>query len=166
MIRLQPNETILLVLHRHWIAIALKLLVVLLFLLLPFVAIAIAPQAGFDIEAALPLIQFLLVTYLMALVLGVFILWTEYYFDVWVVTDLRIIDIEQHSIFNREISEFMLYNVQDVTVEVPSMLATFLKYGNIKIQTAGGKIFEIREIPHVNEAKNLIVDHLPKTAVG
>src|SRR3989344_488932 len=166
MIRLQPNETILMVLHRHWIAIALKLLVVLIFLLLPFVAIAILPQAGFDIETVLPLIQFFLITYLMILVLGVFIMWTDYYFDVWVVTDLRIIDIEQRTIFNREVSEFMLYNIQDVTVEIPSVLATFLKYGNIKIQTAGGKIFEISDIPNVTEAKNVIIDHVPKSAVG
>ena len=166
MIHLHPNEEILLVLHRHWIAVALKFTVIFILFIAPFLAVGIAPQIGFDIVEALPVIQFFLVTYLMALVLGAFILWTDYYFDVWIITSQRIIDIEQHTIFNREVSEFMLYNIQDVTVEIPGMLATFLKYGNIRIQTTGGTVFEIQDIPNVSEAKNAIVDLMPKTAIG
>lgn len=166
MIHLQPNENILLVLHRHWIAIVSKLAMLILLIILPFLGVSVLTQTNLDIENALPFIKFFLLTYFMLMMLGAFILWTDYYFDVWIVTNQRVVDIEQRTIFNREVSEFMLYNVQDVTVEIPSMLATFLKYGNIKIQTAGGKIFEISDIPNVYEAKNTIVDNLPKSPMG
>jgi len=45
------------------------------------------------------------------------------------------------------------------------MLATFLKYGNIVVQTAGEKSFTIREVPHFYEAKNLIMDQAQKQNV-
>ena len=76
----------------------------------------------------------------------------------WIITSERIMDIEQTGLFHRQISEFMLDKVQDITVEIPDMVATFLKYGNLVIQTAGEKSFEIKQIHNVYEAKNTILD--------
>ena len=94
----------------------------------------------------------------MILAMLLFIFWIDYYLDMWIITSERIIDIEQTGLFRRQISEFMLDKVQDITVEIPDMIATFLKYGNLHIQTAGETSFDIKQIHNVYEAKNIILD--------
>lgn len=64
-------------------------------------------------------------------------IWTDYYLDCWVITNKHILDIDQHGLFNRKVSTSRLDLIQDITVEVGSIWATFLKYGDIRIQTAG-----------------------------
>lgn len=78
-----------------------------------------------------------------------FIVWTNYYLDVWIVTDHRIVDIEQFSLFSRDVSEFRLDRVQDLTVEVKGILPTLLNFGDLHVQTAG-----MHHQFHINDVEN------------
>ena len=162
MIHLSPNEKILMVLHRHWIVIFSKFVLGVFLLLIPSFIFPVALSLGETFAPLLPFVELLSAIYLMVVVLVTFIFWMDYYLDVWIITSERIIDIEQKGLFNREISEFTLDKVQDITVKVPNMLATFLKYGDVIIQTAGESSFEIKQIPNFYEAKNLILDYSKK----
>lgn len=83
--------------------------------------------------------------------------WIDYYLDVWVVTDIRIVDVEQKGLFSRSISELKLFRVQDVTAEVKGILPTVFHYGNVVIQTAGNEQFFIfKQIPHPYETQQKI----------
>lgn len=87
-----------------------------------------------------------------------FIVWINYYFDVWIVTNERIIDIEQIALFKRVVAEQKITRVQDVTSEVIGMVPTLLDFGNIHVQTAGAeKRFIFEEVPHPNEIKRVIL---------
>lgn len=87
-----------------------------------------------------------------------FILWLDFYLDAWIVTDERIINIDQKGFFNRDISELKLTKIQDVTSEISGVIPTLLNYGNIHVQTAGEvERFVFRQIPNPNEVKNMIV---------
>jgi hypothetical protein len=55
----------------------------------------------------------------------------------WVVTNLRIIDIEQHGFFNRSVTTIPIEHIQDATVDVEGIFNTFLDIGTIKIESAG-----------------------------
>ena len=164
MLHLSKDEKVLMVLRRHWVVILGKFLTGVLLLLAPAFLGGAAAAFGINLQIVSPYLEFFTVTYLMIIVALIFIFWMDYYLDVWIITSERIIDIEQKSLFNREVSEFMLDKVQDITVEVPNMLATFLKYGNIFVQTAGERSFKIRDVPHIYEAKNLILDQAKKTS--
>ncbi len=73
----------------------------------------------------------------------------DYFLDVWILTNNRIISIEQKGLFSRFIAEHDLDVVQDVSVEMQGILPTFLKYGDIHIQTAGAtQYFIFKEIPY------------------
>ncbi|MEI7792219.1 MAG: PH domain-containing protein [Candidatus Berkelbacteria bacterium] len=61
----------------------------------------------------------------------------SYYLDVYIVTDHRIVDIDQAGLFNRKISELHLHQVQDVNAQVKGIFATLLHFGDVNIQTAG-----------------------------
>ncbi len=160
MIHLLPNEQILMVLHRHWIAIFWKFLIGAILLILALLAIPYFPL----VESALGISQvalwFFAMIYLMAAVLVIFVFWINYYLDIWIITSDRIVDVHQLGLFNRNVSEFLLNKVQDVTVEIPNMAATLLKYGNILVHTGEGSMsFRIEQVPKVYEAKNLILDY-------
>lgn len=87
-----------------------------------------------------------------------FMLWLDFYLDAWIVTNERIINIDQKGFFNREISELKLTKIQDVTSEIIGIIPTILSYGNIYVQTAGEKErFDFCQIPNPNEVKNMIV---------
>jgi len=88
-----------------------------------------------------------------------FIIWTNYYLDVLLVTDKRIIDVEQRGFFSREISTVRLENIEDITINVSGVLATFLNYGTLKIQTAAeAREFIIHDVPEPNMVKSTIYD--------
>lgn len=155
MITLHENEQVLLILHRHWFVFALQATAVFVVTLFPFFLFPILP---IDAE----LFWFFAAIYWLFLAAFLLVAWIEYWLDMWIITSERIIDIEQRSLFSREVSEFLLSRVQDVTVEVPNLVATVLRYGNIVIQTAGEKSFTIREIPHVEQAKEIILEQCRK----
>ena len=69
--------------------------------------------------------------------IGAFTVFTQYYLTVWVITNLRIVDIKQNSFFNRQVSSFMLTRVQDVTTDVSGLLATVVHFGRLEVETAG-----------------------------
>jgi hypothetical protein len=87
-----------------------------------------------------------------------FILWLDFYLDAWIVTNERIININQKGFFNRDISELKLTKIQDVTSEIVGVVPTLLNYGNIYVQTAAEvERFTFYQIPNPNEVKNTIV---------
>ncbi len=87
-----------------------------------------------------------------------FVVWTNYYLDVWIITDQRIVDIEQFSLFSRDVSEFRMDRVQDLTVEVKGIIPTLMGFGDLHIETAGmHHQFHINEIPNPYEIKDRIV---------
>ena len=87
-----------------------------------------------------------------------FIIWTDYYLDVLIVTDKHVIDIQQMGLFSRDISTLRLDRVQDITTEVHGIIATLLGFGNLQIQTAGeSKEFVIKGIPKPTEVKKRIL---------
>lgn len=84
---------------------------------------------------------------------------TDYYLDVWIVTNDRVVNTEQHGLFGRTVAELDLYKIQDVTSDVRGMLATFLNYGNVHVQTAGQKErFVFEEVPNPHEIRKRIID--------
>lgn len=161
MLKLFPNETVLLVIRRHWIVFAVPALLAGFLLVLPAIALSAAFVLLPELTAPGPaaLAKFLFALYLLLLALVVFIFWMKYYLDAWIITDQRIIDIEQHGLFHREVSEIAMEKIQNVTIEIPGFLATVMKFGTIKIQTASESDFVISDVPDCYRAKDLILKY-------
>jgi membrane protein YdbS with pleckstrin-like domain len=82
-----------------------------------------------------------------------------FYLDIWIVTNDRIIDVYQHGLFARTISEFDLYRIQDVTVEIKGLFASLFNYGNVNIKTASGNAnITFYNIPNPNEVRETLVE--------
>ena len=85
------------------------------------------------------------------------LLWTDYYLDVWVVTNHRVIDVEQLGLFNRTISSFRFDQIQDATVKVPGLLATLIKYGTVELRTASDETFAFKGVAYPTMLKERIM---------
>ena len=160
LIQLQPDEKIVLSVRRHWYVVVAESLILFGLAILPFIILPAIGYLNFKFSSSFSsLYIFLSSLWLLGLWLTFFIFWTNYYLDVWIITNQKIIDIEQHGLFRREISEYRLDNIQDVTVKIPDLLATFFKFGNVEVQTAGAtsQTFVIRNAPHPEEVRDLII---------
>ena len=83
----------------------------------------------------------------------------DYYLDVWIITNQRLIDIEQKGFFNRSVSELDLKKIQDITSSVSGAIPTMFGFGNIHIQTAAEENkFEIKSVPHPVTARRKIIE--------
>ena len=86
-----------------------------------------------------------------------FVVITLYYLDCWIVTSERTVHTELKRLFNRVISTVQHDRIQDITVEVRGVSATFFRYGDLYIQTAGGfRRFVFRDIPEPQQTKEII----------
>jgi len=158
-LQLQENEKIILVLHKHWFDLARPAIIFLISILLPPVVLSFLPLFSFSNEPeAEPVINFFLALYMASLVGFFFSVWLDYYLDMWIITTRRIIDIEQYGLFRRETAEIPLEHVQDVTIDIQGVMETILKFGTLKVQTAGEREFVIHNVPRLYEAKDAIIN--------
>lgn len=133
MIKLEEDEKIILEERKHWFI----LLIETFFLII----LAIMPSALFILKWSkvpinLYLVLILISIWLLFLWIAFFVIWTDYYLDVFILTNKRIVKMEQNGFFNREASTLSLDKIQDVTMDMKGMIMTFLNIGNISIQTA------------------------------
>lgn len=132
------NEQVLRVIHRHWFNICIHLTFVFIFAFIIITSLSILPAIFPDIIDARSSKFFLFTqnTLFLFLWLYGFLVWIDYYFDVWIVTNERIVNIEQKGLFNRHISELRFSRVQDVTSSVGGLIPTMLNFGDVYVQTA------------------------------
>jgi uncharacterized membrane protein YdbT with pleckstrin-like domain len=156
------NERTIFFLRRHWFTISPVLMGFIVALLLPIGAYALisyrAPEFLAD-PARFTLFVLGASMFFLYAWLFLFMNFLDWFLDIWIVTDHRIVNIEQSGLFGRTMSELMLYNVQDVTSEVKGFLHTVFNYGIIEIQTAGEKdrfIFE--NVPHPDHLAKRILE--------
>ena len=157
----KKGEEILLVVHRHWFDVLIQFIVIFLMLVLLLSSFIFVPIFSSSLNRVLdpPLFYFLQDSFLLFIWLLFFIIWIDYIFDVWIVTNERVVNIEQKGLFFRDISELELENVQDITVEVMGIIPTFLNYGNLYIQTAAEKArFIFKHVPDPYAIKDLIMN--------
>lgn len=156
----RPDEHVILFLRRHWFAL---LAIVAAFVLLVGVPLAVGWYFLDLVEEWLvhpvigPLFVIVGSIYFLSIWLFAFLEFTDYYLDTWIITNQRIINIEQEGLFNRTASELDLAAVQDTTAEIRGVLQTLFTYGQVYVQTAGEKgRFHFKNIDNPEHVKELI----------
>ena len=154
------GEEILMVIHRHWFNILTHFSVIFFMILFLFGSYFLTAFFfdEFSEQLLLNLTAFMRSLFFTFLWLLFFAIWIDYYFDVWIVTSERIINIEQKGLFTRVVSELELEKIQDVTTDVRGVIPTFLNYGHLLIQTAGERErFIFRNVPDPYKIKDTIM---------
>ncbi len=162
-LNLDPGETILMEVRRHWFVFLSRAVGLLLGAIAPLVLggflIGLLPSqavAFFQSDGAITVFAYAL--WLLLLWVMFFVQWTNYYLDVWYVTEKRIIDVDQKGMFHREVANLRFDKIQDISVEVRGIIPTFLNFGDLRVQTAAEDStgFFMRNASHPEEVRKVI----------
>jgi hypothetical protein len=157
----QLNETIHLVVREHWIFLVFRSLVVvfLFILLIAFQTYGPTVIPALFQDTAGQVVTLASQVYTLGLVMTLFLIWVFYYLNIQIITNLRIVDIDQHGLFSRRISELHIDKIEDVTSESNGPVATVFQYGNVFVQTAGTvDRFEFDRVPAPEQIEKIILD--------
>ncbi|TSC81821.1 MAG: hypothetical protein G01um101420_825 [Parcubacteria group bacterium Gr01-1014_20] len=164
MIDLHPEEKIILIIRRHWLVFIGEILPLAIATLLIVVPILFSAQIfeyarEYLSEAQVAsTITFISTAWILIIWIIFFLVFTDYYLDILIVTNQRIIDVEQKGMFARDIATAPLGSIQDVKIEILGIVATMFNFGNLHLQTAGGdKEIIIRGIKNPEHVKKLIM---------
>lgn len=163
-IELESDEAVIKTVRKHWFIIIVELLTIVLFGLAPvfafMVILSLPPQELIItfVTSETPLIIFGLAAWLLMSTMAAATVWTHYYLDLWIITDRRIIVIEQIGYFNRKVSNFRLERLQDIKVSISGLIPTLLNYGTVRAQTASAaeSNFTSTGLPDPRELQSLI----------
>lgn len=134
----ETEETVILFLRQHiivnfgWVVLAMIMLftpTVLFPLLIAALGIVISVPAGYLVIGTL---FWYLGTF--GFIIAKFLGW---YFNIYIVTNERIVDIDFHYLLYKQFSQAELNRIQDISYSSGGVFATFFNYGNVQIQTAG-----------------------------
>lgn len=180
----RDNEKVFIITRRHYIEFIKYFVIFIFLIIIPIVMFltAIITTPGILVSIGVLGRDFLVLfacSYYLLVITFFATSWVSYYYDMFIVTDTRIIEISQKGLFNRESYELLFEQIEDVTTRESGFLYTALEAGDVDIQTAGSqRNFEIYRIPKPyivseiiaainNQAKKGIPskDRMPKMAM-
>lgn len=166
MIKLEKNEHIESVIRKHWFillrdVVGLVVIFILPFIVYPYIAengIRLTESNTFSFDIDLTILLFAAASWSLLFWAKLAGVWTNYYLDAWVITEKRVIDIEQKGLFHRQTSTFRMERIQDITIEVNGIVPTLLNFGDIHVQTAGeSREFIMKGISRPRRVRELIL---------
>lgn len=159
------DEKILLFLRRHfvtnvpWILTAIILVLlppILIFLNFSFLNLHIP-----NLPAPLILLSFIF--YYLVIFNFIFTNFITWYFNISLVTQKRIIDIDFSDLIYKNVAQTKLSLVEDVSYTQAGVTQTFFDYGDVLIQTAAEfENFDFTAIPHPNRVTKIVEDLIGK----
>lgn len=82
-----------------------------------------------------------------------------WFFNVNIITNRRIVDVNFYTLIYREISDAKIDNIQEITYKVGGFLGTFLHFGDVVIQTAGAlPNFNFENVPNPARVTDILQD--------
>lgn len=157
------NEHIIILLRKHFITNTWWIAVGIFMFLVPMLIAALDPFLGLSEVIKIPLrlqavavIIWYLLTF--AFVFEQFLIW---YFNVYIVTNKRLVDVDFFGLLYKQISEAGLDKIQDVTHRMGGVLQVVFNYGDVIIQTAGTQeFFEFHAIPQPQKVQKAILEEI------
>jgi len=138
--QLKPYEHVEMLIRKHQIFLIGNLALFAILAAIPFGVMILLQQVSPTLltgTISMPIVAVSGSIYYLAIWLFLFSMVIDYYLDIWVVTNDRLIAVQQQGLFARTISEMDLWLVQDVTSEVKGINATIFGYGTLSLETAG-----------------------------
>lgn len=156
----EPDEKIVLLLRRHFITNFSWIIITVILVLLPLLTNIL----GINIQAFLPFFParfFMvgLIFYYLIIFSYAFINFITWYYNIFLVTQKRIVDIDFSDIVYHNVAITKLNLVEDVNYTQVGFIPSLFNFGDLFVQTAGEvKHFEALKIPKPNDATHIIQD--------
>jgi uncharacterized membrane protein len=143
--RIKRGEEIVIFLRPHILSFFPEIALIVFFMLVPLILLAVlvfifggAETSSFLADRLYANIFILgSSAYYLAITFFALAEWINYYYDLLIVTRKHLINIDQKTIFNREINMLHLGQVEDVTSQIKGFFQSLFAFGNVIVQTAG-----------------------------
>ena len=151
----ESEEKVILFLRKHFITNIPWIFTGLIMLLAPIVVmyLSILESVPSNFRFIFMMIWYLIT---MADILESFLTW---FFNVNVITDERIVDIDFHNLIYKEVSDANIDKIQDVTYKMGGVIRTLFNYGDVMIQTASEvPNFDFSAVPYPDKVAKVLQD--------
>lgn len=137
---LEEDETVSVIVHRHWLMAGAALFFPTVSLLLSLAALPVshmpAAMLAVGLWAAASAVWWMRSFF-------------DYYLDAWIITDQAVIDLEWHGWFHRQSSRILYSDVQGVSYEIKGIAGTLLRYGTITVEKIStGAAVSMGDVPN------------------
>lgn len=83
----------------------------------------------------------------------------NWFFNIYIITDKRVVDMDFHHLLYRDVSEAPLRNIEDVTYKTQGFMGTIFNFGTVSIQTAGERReLEFENVANPSRVSDLLTD--------
>lgn len=91
----------------------------------------------------------------------------NWFFNVYILTTKRIVDVDFHNLIYKQVSDTYLDNIQDVTYKMGGVVRTVFNYGDVFIQTAAEvSEFEYLAVPSPDRVARIIQEVVGQSEEG
>lgn len=157
---MDDDEELILKIRKHWFLVFLDFAIIKLFAIAPFIIIFVFPSLITGVAQEPVMIG--LSAWFLLCIIAFATTWTNYYLDLWVVTNKRIVVLEQISLFHREETTMRMERIQDTTIEINGFFPSFFNYGDLTVNTAGEhtKNHTFEGIPNPEAVKAIVLERV------
>ncbi len=155
----ENTEEVVLLLRRHFITNTPWVIGTLLLIVFPFFAVPMMSIFMQQVISFLSPAWIGILTLFWYLVTFGFLLFNfvDWYFNVYIITDKRVVDVDLIALIYKEISSAELDKIEDVTYRQGGAWLTIFNYGDVLIQTAGTHPnFEFSAVANPNKVVSVI----------
>ena len=158
-----PGEEVYIMLRSHLITNVGWIVSIIVAAVIPFIVFFLLNEFHIDLSQIVLIkpqyIILVLILWYVLLFTQVLINFLNWFFNIYIMTNQRIIDFDFSAFSYHHISETSLENIEDVTGESVGFLPSMFDYGDILIQTAAEKDeFKFENIPNPNWVRDKIMD--------
>jgi len=156
-----PDEQIILSLRRHFITNLDWMLITIVLFFLPYIVSSFSALTGEKFLEMLPArYNFIFYTFWYLFVFGyAFEQFISWFFNVFIVTNRRIVDIDFFGLLHRRISEAQLDDIEDITHQLSGASQVVFNYGTLVVQTAGEyRELDFEDVPDPARVQDVISD--------
>jgi hypothetical protein len=158
----RDEERVIAVVRHHWWVLFREIITLALFFVVPFFLIpivyAFAIQGGNVPNISGGVVLFFGAAWTLIIWHIMFARWTDYYFDIWIITNWRIIDIDQQGFFKRNVATLLtLDHIEDIETSTSGVIGSLLNFGHVQVQTAAAeREFNIDDVSNPNGVEHTI----------
>ena len=158
----KDQELIILFLRSHFLTNLSWIFLIIVLIALPLIAGVILPNMHISFlasEVASRFVTVFALFYYLIVFSYIFLSFLSWFYNVFIVTTERILDIDYSDIVVHNMAETKLNHVEDVRYTQSGFIPSFINYGDLFVQTAGTEAnFEASSIPRPREATDIITE--------
>lgn len=159
-----PGETVLLLLRKHWITNIVWIFTSLVFIITPIIFFPVLIlNINLDQYISMSAISFISIFWYLITFTYIYVNFLLWSFNVWIVTNERVIDIVFINLLNKKYAETRIAKIEDITMRTGGFIRSVMDFGDVHVQTAAKEaVFLFSAVPHPEKIVRILNELMGK----